>query len=225
MISIVQRRVGILPKSKSNVELSPYPGGKWIRPGCNGGRHYLLNLKGKWGHMKRIEKGREKIYDNKNKLFGTAPPTIFGQHPLSTTAVEGETVFFMCQFRGAEYPVSQIRWRKNKQLMVTLPYSGYRHHRPMTLTGGDDFPQRARVFPENGTLKIDSVSLGDSSNYSCEVITPGHPPVESRPSQLFVTGNGRKYCDNFFNNIFFLVFNRNPKIRAKIDRQEVRTGI
>lgn len=147
-------------------------------------------------HIKTNSKRRRN--DNKSKLFGTAPPTIFG-HPLSTIAEEGETAVFMCQFRGAEVPLSQIRWMKNRQPIHVLPGTNletlhhYQNQNPMTLAVGSPHQQQQRQqrftsYPENGTLKIDSVQMTDGGDYTCEIITPGHPPVESRPAQLFVTG-------------------------------------
>jgi hypothetical protein len=115
--------------------------------------------------------------------------------------------FFMCQFQGAKFPISQIRWLRNRVPipMTTYPNhnaanshniarevstSHHHHYHPTSLavTGaGDQLPQRIISFPENGTLKIEPVEMTDAGDYTCEISTPGHS-VESRPAQLFVTG-------------------------------------
>lgn len=95
--------------------------------------------------------------------------------------------------------MSHIRWMKNRILIHHVPAAtpGRRnlghHQNPIALGVSSpheeaQFSQRAFLFPENGTLKIESVQLNDAGDYTCEVITDGHPPVESRPAQLFVTG-------------------------------------
>lgn len=90
----------------------------------------------------------------------------------------------MCQFRGPEYPISQIRWLRNRVPIHVSDRGNQDYHHPV----GDQLPERVLSFPENGTLKIESVQMSDAGDWSCEITTPGHPPVESRPAQLFVTG-------------------------------------
>ncbi|ODN06678.1 Tyrosine-protein kinase-like otk [Orchesella cincta] len=145
----------------------------------------------------------------------TTPPTILG-HPSSTVVKEGEEAYFICQFRGPSYPVSQIQWLRNK---VPIPARTFltqddQADGPIlypvvsssvdasggniigsggvgSSSGGGSDQQKplARFisFPENGTLKIEPVELTDVGDYTCEIMTPGYMTVESRPAQLFVT--------------------------------------
>ncbi len=129
---------------------------------------------------------------------------------------EGESAYFMCQFRGPSYPVSQIQWLRNKVLIpartfltqddqadgpilypvVSSSIDGSSSSSGITggnmgIVGGSDQQKpfiRFVSFPENGTLKIEPVELTDVGDYTCEIMTPGYMTVESRPAQLFVTG-------------------------------------
>lgn len=134
---------------------------------------------------------------------------------------EGETAYFICEFRGPSYPVSQIQWVRNK---VAIPARTFltqddQADGPIlypvvssaidvnsggssSLSGSSDQQKpftRFVSFPENGTLKIEPVELTDAGDYTCEIMTPGYMTVESRPAQLFVTGMpkiGRFYLEH-----------------------------
>lgn len=131
---------------------------------------------------------------------------------------EGEAAYFMCQFRGPSYPVSQIQWLRNKvpvpartfltqddqadgpilYPVVSSVIDGIEGNNNNMIVGsrgvgssGSDQQKpftRFVSFPENGTLKIEPVELTDVGDYTCEIMTPGYMTAESRPAQLFVTG-------------------------------------
>jgi len=139
----------------------------------------------------------------------TAPPTILG-HPSSTVVKEGEGAYFICQFRGPSYPVSQIQWLRNKvaipartfltqddqadgPILYPVVSSSVDANGGVGVGGSRDSDQQKPLarfvsFPENGTLKIEPVELTDAGDYTCEIMTPGYMTVESRSAQLFVTG-------------------------------------
>jgi len=117
---------------------------------------------------------------NRN-LFGKGPPSILG-HPLSTVAEEGDVTKFLCQFRGADFPVSRVRWLRN---LIPVPQETIH---PSASRNDHPHHPRIRNHEQNATLVISPVQLSDVGNYTCEIITPGFPPVLSRPAQLIVTG-------------------------------------
>lgn len=109
-------------------------------------------------------------------------PSIVG-HPLSTFAEEGETATFVCQFKGPDFPITRVQWWKN-----VLPIPGeIKTSDLLSLVDVGD-GSRIRNFENNVTLVISPVRMTDAGEYACEIMSPGFPPIRSRPAQLFVKG-------------------------------------
>lgn len=102
----------------------------------------------------------------------SAAPTITA-HPTNILSEEGETASFTCEFNGSPYPVTYARWLKGERILK-------------------DLAGHSTIFPHNGTLVIHKISMSDSGDYSCEVITNGFSPVRSESATLFVKGNYRQ---------------------------------
>ncbi|XP_013386585.1 inactive tyrosine-protein kinase 7 isoform X2 [Lingula anatina] len=97
-------------------------------------------------------------------VVSVAPTIIKGPSP--TWVEEDEEAVMECRVTATPYPVTQIRWMKNNELLAQN--------------------RRFSVNQATGVLRVRDVFLSDAGEYACSVNTTGFPVVTSSPAPLTV---------------------------------------